>query len=180
MDDVSLSKTIAHALRHKPECYGLVLDDVGSVDVYLLLAALRKLKEFSNVNIEDIYRVVANDKKGRYAILDNKIRAISGHSFKQKIIHKEKEPPKVLFHGTSHAALGSIMKSGLLPMKRQYVHLSSNIDIALEVGKRKDDNPVILVIDTINAKAEGVIFYESNSGYLSTPIPAKFIKEYKL
>jgi len=41
MDYKRLSKTISHALRHRPEIYGLELDAEGWTPVEDLLAALR-------------------------------------------------------------------------------------------------------------------------------------------
>lgn len=47
-------------------------------------------------------------------------------------------------------------------MSRQYVHLSEDIETANLVGKRKDKNPIILVINTENARAKGTNFYLGN------------------
>ena len=40
------------------------------------------------------------------------------------------------------------MNHGLLKMKRQYVHLSIDLDTAIETGKRKDRNPIIIKVDS--------------------------------
>lgn len=172
MDDVNLSKTIAHALRHKPEIYGLKLDEYGFVKISDLINGLNSIARFKDVKYDDILRIVNNDSKGRYVISGDMIKAFSGHSLKEKIIQKLKNPPMVLYHGTSPLNVLSILDKGLLPMKRQYVHLSSDIDTARSVGLRKDDNPVILKIDCNKAKMMGVCFYESNNnGFLADFIP---------
>lgn len=62
---ISLSKTMAHALRHAPKDYGLVLDEGGWVDIDLFLEGLRKhSKHFENVTIHDLEKVIEVRIKG--------------------------------------------------------------------------------------------------------------------
>ena len=140
-----LSKEISYALRHAPWEYELELDENGWVSVDQLLNALRENSKWENVTEEDLRYIIENSDKKRHEISDGKIRAFYGHSIPQKIVKEAAEPPKILYHGTPVRFTESIMKSGLLPNKRQYVHLSADIDTALQVGKRRDDNPAILV-----------------------------------
>ncbi|AKA69307.1 RNA 2'-phosphotransferase [Clostridium scatologenes] len=73
--------------------------------------------------------------------------------------------------------MNSIENSELLPKGRQYVHLSNDIETALQVGKRHDDKPVILEIDAKKAWDEGVKFYLGNDKvWLADNIPSKDIK----
>lgn len=77
----------------------------------------------------------------------------------------------------AHKFMDSIMKSGLIPKGRQYVHLSMDTETALIVGKRRDDNPVLLEINAKQAYADGVSFYIGNDKvWLSDNIPSKYIK----
>ncbi len=50
----------------------------------------------------------------------------------------------------------SIMKNGLSPQSRQYVHLSKDVETAQNVGKRHDDKPYILRIDSLRAWNDGI------------------------
>ena len=62
-------------------------------------------------------------------------------------------------------------------MKRQYVHLSYDSRIALEVGRRKDSKPVILQISAYKAHEDGVKFYNGNERtVLADHIPPQYIK----
>ena len=180
MNYISLSKTIAYALRHNPLEFNLRLDSDGFADLFILLESLKKDNRFKDISLDDIKKVVENDDKGRYLLVDNKIKAFSGHSIKEHINQEEIIPPSILYHGTSPFSVFGIMNSGLLPMKRQYVHLSGDLDTAYSVGLRKHDNPVILVIDTVEAMKNGVKFYATNNNsYLASSIPSLFIKELK-
>jgi putative RNA 2'-phosphotransferase len=171
-----ISKIISHALRHEPERYGLILDENGFVSIDLLLEALRKTKPDLNIDIDDIVQIITSAEKKRHEIVDDKIRALYGHSQVLISYQNSIEPPNVLFHGTSPANIENIMQKGLLPMSRSHVHLSTEFSMALSVGKRKDQNPVVFQIDAKKAFFEGVDFYRGNdSVWLANEIPPQFI-----
>jgi putative RNA 2'-phosphotransferase len=94
-------------------------------------------------------------------------------------MHISKEPivpPAILYHGTTHKAAQIILKDGLKPMKRQYVHLSVDTDTAVQVGKRRDSEPAILKIDAAKAHSDGVKFYKGNDKVvLADYIPPEYI-----
>ena len=171
MNYTEISKELSYALRHHPEVYMLEMDDEGYVDLYDLLTKLHH-----SITDEQLIDLVNTDSKGRYMIRGNKICALYGHSFKRPILKKEQCPPDVLFHGTAKRFIPSITKDGLLSMKRQYVHLSSDLMTAKEVGKRRDNEPIILKINAKKAYEDGIKFYVGNSHtWLCKQLPSKYI-----
>jgi len=178
MDYIKLSKEVSYALRHAPYEYELELDDEGFVSIKQLLTALNEKSNYDrDVTKEDLEYIIKNSDKIRHEIKDDKIRALYGHSVSNKIKKEVAMPPEILYHGTSHKFLDSIKEKGLLPMNRQYVHLSTDKDTALLVGKRRDDNPVLLEIDAKRAFEEGTIFYIGNDKvWLCDEVDAKYIK----
>lgn len=181
MDYKNISRTISYILRHHPEEYNLELDEHGYVNIDLLLKAIsNKNNHMRPLTRDDLNHIIETADQERWEIKDNKIRAYCGHSLKQEIKHEEEEPPKYLYHGTGHSSINTILKEGLLPMQRQYVHLSEDKDLATIVGKRKDKHPVILIIDSKKAYQEGIKFYhEKNNIWLTKKIPNEYIKLYK-
>lgn len=178
MNYLELSKEVSYALRHAPWEYELEMDEEGFVPIAQLLAALDETGHYERkITIEDLhYMMKASDKKS-HEIVGDKIRALYGHSVPNKIQKEKATPPDVLYHGTAHKFMDSIMKSGLIPKGRQYVHLSIDTETALIVGKRRDDNPVLLEINAKQAYADGVSFYIGNDKvWLSDNIPSKYIK----
>ena len=100
------------------------------------------------------------------------------HIFTLMTLKEEKTPPDKLYHGTARRFIESIKKNGLLPMSRQYVHLSADIDTAKKVGLRHDKRPCILEIDSKKAYEDGVAFYHGNEKvWLADNIPWCYIKE---
>ena len=139
MDYVKLSKEVSYTLRHAPWEYELELDENGFVLIEQLLNSLNSLNEYGrNVTREDLEYIIANSDKKRHEIVGDKIRALYGHSVPNKIEKIPGLPPDILYHGTAKRFVDSIMKEGLVPMKRQYVHLSVDTSIATLVGKRRD------------------------------------------
>lgn len=175
---IRLSKTISHALRHKPEEYGLTLDAAGWVEVEDLLNALRQRKKaWSDAGLEDILTIMAESEKQRFELRNGKIRAFYGHSTAEKVEKEAVTPPDVLYHGTNAQAAAAIRKDGLRSMKRQYVHLSTDEKTARIVALRRTNQPVILRIDAHQAHARGIHFYRGNEDiWLSDPIPPEWIE----
>lgn len=169
MDYLKLSKEISYALRHAPWEYELEMNEQGFVPLEQLLTALHITKN-------DVVKVMELSEKKRLELAGDKIRALYGHSIPMQIKMVEGTPPAVLFHGTAQRFIASIKESGLLPMKRQYVHLSVDEETAFAVGKRRDFSPVLLKIDTKSAVADGIRFYIGNEKvFLCEKIPAKYI-----
>ncbi|EBB5847934.1 RNA 2'-phosphotransferase [Listeria monocytogenes] len=171
-----LSKEVSYALRHAPWEYELELDKNGWVQIDQLLQAFQQFNEWQNVELDDLKVMIEKSEKKRHEIQGNSIRAFYGHSIPMKIVKEEAIPPEFLYHGTAHNFLSEVEKKGLVPMSRQYVHLSEDIETANLVGKRKDKNPIILEISALEAWNEGVNFYYGNEKvWLADVIPSKFI-----
>jgi putative RNA 2'-phosphotransferase len=132
-----LSRTIAHALRHRPEQYGLELDKDGWTPVETLVAALARDARWAELSADEIRAMMAAASKQRYDIYDGRIRAVYGHSLAAKVAHASATPPDRLYHGTAPGALAKIRREGLKPMRRQYVHLSTDTATAVTVAARR-------------------------------------------
>jgi putative RNA 2'-phosphotransferase len=171
-----LSKFLSLVLRHEPERFGLRLDEQGSVPLADLLSAMRRHREWQAVTEEQIREVVLTSDKQRFEIFGDRIRARYGHSVEQRVSYPEVEPPDLLYHGTSPRSLPSIRTEGLHPMKRQYVHLSTDPEQARAVGQRHAPEPVVLSVRARDAWQAGVQFYQPEERlYLAEAIPAAFI-----
>lgn len=62
-------------------------------------------------------------------------------------------------------------------MARQYVHLSTNQEMARLVGSRKGPKVAILTVRAREAAANGIAFYEGNDQvWLADQVPASWIE----
>lgn len=172
-----LSKVISHALRHSPSEYNLKLDAQGWSSITELLIALQsKDDQWKDLCASDLEEMIECISKQRHEIKSGKIRALYGHSFKEKILKEAKIPPCFLYHGTSLQAEKLICKLGLKPMKRHYIHLSIDSELAMQVGGRKTLNPILLTIRAKEANQNGIKFYFGNENiWLADYIPPEYI-----
>jgi putative RNA 2'-phosphotransferase len=145
---VRISKAVAKTLRHKPERLGLTLEPGGWVKVDTLLHAFDS-QGFALTRAE-LEEVVAKNDKQRFSFDETKtrIRANQGHSVEVDLELEPREPPEVLYHGTTTAALESILETGLQRMKRHHVHLSPDTETAHRVGSRHG-KAVILRVEAL-------------------------------
>ena len=137
---VRTSKFLSLVLRHKPEKIGLSLDQGGWAKVDELLL---KVNQAGVSLTKDLLQwVVDNNDKQRFCFSQDRrrIRANYGHSIPVDLDLAPSKPPEFLFHGTATRFVESIKRLGLVPKKRNYVHLSpdqqtpfSNDGISLQV-----------------------------------------------
>lgn len=178
MNKIKLSKTLSYILRHNPKEFDLTLDEDGYADIdILIMAIVRKECKYRNILTKNIIiEIVKEDEKGRYEIKDNLIRAVYGHSIKEKVEQNPCKPPKFLYHGTTLEKSKSILTDELKSMDRQYVHLSEDIETANKVALRRTNKPVILKISAEEAFKQGIKFYKAPNGiWLSESINNVFI-----
>jgi putative RNA 2'-phosphotransferase len=160
---------MARALRHDPARFGLALDESGWTSVEALAAALR-------VPVSDVEAAVALPGKRRYEIEAGRVRARYGHSVETRVEQVAARPPGTLFHGTTADAVEAILRDGLLPMGRQYVHLSADVETARQVGGRRRRAVAVLTVAAGVAAREGVTFYDAGRGvWLADAVPARYL-----
>jgi len=184
---LQLSKFLSLVLRHKPSVLELEPDNQGFVLFEELLSALQKQPRWREVTESDILEVIDNSDKRRFELVEGKIRALYGHSLAVEVEYPEVEPPADLYHGTAWGSIPQILEEGLKPEGRRYVHLSVNVEDAVEVGKRRDPNPAILRVKTEEARNSGIRFFSAGGGsasgrkasdgiFLTEEIPPEFLE----
>lgn len=176
--NTDISKFLSYVLRHQPEVIGLSLDKEGWAVINDLI--LCSVKEGYTLDNNLLHNIVNNSDKKRFTISDDgfRIRAAQGHSTQQvNIVYKEKTPPDILYHGTATRFIPTIREQGLIPLSRQYVHLSPAQDTAIQVGQRHG-KPVVLKIKALEMYEQGFTFFQADNGvWLTETVPYRFIQE---
>ena len=173
---VKVSKYMSYLLRHNSE--NLRMNNHGFV---VLDEFLGKIRERFQIDKSLILKIVEEGDRTRFEIVDNKIRALYGHSISVQQEFEEDLVGKLFFHGTTPDAAIKILRVGLKPMKRRWVHLSPTIEIAIDVGLRRTRQPVILKVNAEAARREGVKFYKATDKvYLCASISPRFMKRVRI
>ena len=173
-----ISVKLSWMLRH---CQNPLYIDLsgGWADVEEIITALNE--RYPGFDRETLEQIVAEDKKGRYSFDESgaKIRANQGHSIPGVVIEMESpEPPEFLYHGTAAQFLDAIMREGLKPMKRQYVHISPDYETAVKVGGRHG-KPVVLQIRARDFKNDGnELCLSSNGVWQAKAVPPEYFTVY--
>jgi putative RNA 2'-phosphotransferase len=168
-----VSRYMSSLLRHSPQ--NLEMDEEGFVNVDKLLEKIRT--RYPIVDKRMILEISDKSNKKRFEIKGNKIRALYGHTIPVDIEFEEDTHVKLLYHGTTPEAASKILKEGLKPMKRTWVHLSPTMETAIEIGKRRTAHPVVLEIDAKAAREGSLKFYKATDKvFLSGPIPPEYIR----
>lgn len=178
-DDRSIGRLISLILRHEPQLIGSQLDDQGYLPVSALLTGVSRKIGFSLTRERLDHIVATNNKKSyEYSPDSTKIRARQGHSVTVDVGLQAVEPPDILYHGTVDRFVESIFSQGILKMSRQHVHLSSDLETALAVGKRHG-KPIVLQVAAGELYRQGQVFYLSNNGvWLTDDIGTQYIKKH--
>lgn len=151
---MSRSSTLAYYLRH---------DDTYDFDPKGW-RSVENLCDDLGFSLEELVDIVKNDQKGRFELDEQmmRVRALYGHSVDVYPDLQVGIPPETLYHGTSLDRLDNILKEGLKPMRRKFVHLSADIDTALKVGMRHG-TPVLFKLNAQRMAENGNVFYLSRS-----------------
>lgn len=179
MDLKSISKFLSYVLRHHPESIGLDVDEKGWAEVSELV---EKAQHHGRaIERDQIHKVISKGAKQRFLISsDGKyIRAGYGHSIDVNLQLKPKSPPEKLYHGTAREYVDSILTEGIKALGRNFVHLSTTIEEARNVGGRHG-KPVVLCISSKQMIGAGYDFYQSESGagiWLTEHVPPHYIQK---
>lgn len=168
-----ISRFLSYLLRHRPKDYPLVFDPQGFTDWQDIVDIVQERHYDAT---EDQIRAVATDaQKKRFELCDDKVRATYGHSFPIDLGMAAGEPPAMLFYGAAGDVAQTMLREGLKPRDRQYVHLSISAEEAEAVARRHDPIPAVIVVDAQAAHDEGIRFYRSGPLFLVETVAAKFL-----
>ncbi len=175
----SLSRIIAGALRHFPEKLGLMMDGKGWVEMSSLIDAIGTSRSgFNWLRIHHIEALVETDQRERYQIDGGMMRATYGHSIDVSLDDLPIAEIDEFYYPVTEEEADMIVEGGLHPVDRKNVHLSGSIEKAIEAGRVRTDDPLILFIDGEKAREDGIkIYHAGKDVYITDFIDAKYISK---
>lgn len=181
-NDVQISKKLSSILRHRAVEEGLKVMADGSV----LLDDLLKLKQFNGVTQSQIERIVKDNDKQRFSLLEKSnesknnhpiyyIRANQGHSVDvgskinvNELLVELKDPLPNCVHGTTFKAWAEIKTKGLNKMQRTHIHFANDTDLERVVSGFRSDSAVLIHVDMAKAMKDNIKFYMSENKVILT------------
>lgn len=164
----SLSSLLSFVLGRSPDEFGLVPDPEGYVTFKELLRAIHEEPGWSYVRQSHIDEVLVGKGASVFEWDGNRIRVSERHW----ILDLETPGlavPKILYVCIRRRAHAYVMEQGL--KSQSPLALSPEADMALRIGRRRDQKPVTLEVMTGPAQGLGISFYPFGRLFLATEIP---------
>ncbi len=152
-----LSKLLFYILGRKPYEFGLVLNQDGFAKIKDVLKAVCEENGFAYVRRSHIDEILVTLPTPIIEIEDDHIRATHRESLPNHT--RAQNIPKLLYTCIRRKAHLSVAENGIFPTSYNKVILSSERSMAERMGKRADQMPVLLTVQTRKAIDEGIVFY---------------------
>lgn len=175
----ALSRILAGALRHFPDKLGLMMDGKGWVDIEELIHSVGTSRSgFTWLKRHHIEALVETDSRGRYQVDGGMVRATYGHTIDVNPDDLPEADLDEYFYPVTEEEIDIIIEGGLHPTDRKKVHLSGSFEKAIEAGKVRTEEPLILKIDGKKARKDGMKIYHAGTDvYITNGIDAKYISK---
>ncbi len=167
-----LGKIIEYILLHRPDEFGLFLNDDGGLPIKELLWALHEEAGWKHVRIGHLKELSHSNLQLAFTVEESLIRPKSTSS---TTITSE-VPPRLLFFAAKRKAYPVISKHGLRAGGRPYLPLATTKEMAYRIGKRRDPKPILLTVHSAQAHDSGQEFFNGGEFiYLVKTLPPTFI-----
>jgi putative RNA 2'-phosphotransferase len=167
-----LSRFLIYILAHRPDEFGLVPDGNGFITMKELIRAIHEEPGWGYVRESHIREVLIGKGRELFVWEEDRLRAVDKR-WQLDLQTPSENTPKILFVAIRRKAHVQVMKKGLFS-DRPLV-LSPDRDMALRIGRRRDQKPILLEVLTGPAQQQGISFHAFGELYLAKEIPAEFI-----
>jgi putative RNA 2'-phosphotransferase len=166
---------MVYILGYRPYEFGLVPDPRGFVTYKELLRVIHEEPGWTYVRQANINEVLLGKNRNLFQTEERRISAIE----RRWAFDFELPPlslPKILYIGIRRKAHPVVMEKGLRPIMGDKYHvLSPEREMAHRIGKRLDQQPLLLEVMSDMARKKGVLFHPFGDLFLATEIPAIYI-----
>jgi len=153
-----LSKFIQYVLGRHPDEFGLMTDEDGFVKIKTLLQALNEESHWKFVRRSHINELLLANRPAPIEIQGNLIRCADRSRIPQSRTAST-DLPKLLFTPVRQRSHPDITTKGIFPNTAiPYVVLTRDKEMALRMGRRLDNHPVLIIVKVNEATAAGVTF----------------------
>ena len=167
-----LSRILIYILAHRPDEFGLVPDSVGFITMKELLRAIHEEPSWGYVREGHLREVLIGKDRAFFLHEGDRIRAAQIR-WQLDLQTPSQNTPKILFIAIRRKAHVPVMEKGLF--SERLLVLSPDRDMALRIGRRRDQKPILLEVKSGPAQQQGVSFYSFGDLYLAHEIPPEFI-----
>ena len=166
----TLAKLLSYVLGYRPDEFGLVADSQGYISIKELLKALHQEDGWRHLRMAHFNEMAATIDPCPVEISMDRIRAQNRDRLPRMMIPRDL--PKLLYIPIRSRAYPTVLEKGLISGSRPHLVLSSLRKMALKLGRRMDNEPVILIVQVAKSLDQGVDYRQyGESLYLADEIP---------
>lgn len=151
-----LSKFLSYILGRRPDEFGLVPDPQGYVRIKELLKALHEEEGWRHLRMGHFNEVAISMVPPPIEIEEDRIRASDRSQL--PIMTQAEQMPKLLYFTVRQRAYPAVSEKGTTAGSRPHLVLSSDITMAQRLGRRIDNQPVMLTVQVQRAIERGAQF----------------------
>ena len=154
-----LEKMLFAILGRRPDEFGIILDKGGWVSIKELHQVLMKEAGFSYITPRSLKQFFSLYRPENFEWQENHVRVISDLRSPDLTIYKEAIPPELLYVSIRPKAYAHVIARGLQSSdNKKWIVLSTEKDVALKIGVRRDKNPIIVEVMALKSNKAGVVF----------------------
>ncbi len=173
-----LGRVLTGILRHFPDRYGLTADAHGWIELAAITRAISaRHPVYRWLRPQHLVAIAETDAKGRYEVRDDRIRATYGHTLEVDLDLPTEGIPDHLYYPVTADEAAIVLEVGLRPSDRRKVHLSKTAQDAVNAGKVRTPEPIVLEVDVRRAEQDGIVIMRAGKTvYLADRIPAELLR----
>jgi putative RNA 2'-phosphotransferase len=171
----ALARFLTYMLGCRPDEFGLFPDEQGFIPIKDILKACSEEDGWGFVREASIEELLREPDGPGFEMEDKMLRVHPGQSRLNYGPPERVLPPKLLYHAVRRKGYPVILEQGIKPGGRPLIPLSTTIEAAMRIGKRRDSTPVLLTILASRADEAGIHFFRSQELiYLVDFLPPKY------
>lgn len=156
-----LAKLITYVLGRRPDELGLIPDSQGFIKIKTLLKAVHEEPQWSYLRLSHLQELAISLQPSPIEINDNLIRANDRSGLPQPT--SPSQLPKLLYTAVRRRAYPHVAANGITSADDSWIVLSSEEAMARRLGRRTDNDPVILTVQTGAFQSSGIEYRQYGS-----------------
>ncbi len=154
-----LEKLLFYILAVRPDEFGLVLDDEGWVPAKELVGILQEEPLWRFMRLGYLKEAFSFFAAGRFEVSADEMLVRVEPAIATPVLGREIPLPRIVYMAVRRKTYPHVLEKGLRPVPGQrYLVAAVDEELALRMGKRRDQEPVLIKIDTQVAAAQGTTF----------------------
>lgn len=153
-----MEKILFAMLGRQPDAFGIVMNEGGWISIKELHLTLMKETGFSHITKRGLTQFFSLYRPEKFEWQENYVRVRLELQSPGLTIYKEATPPELLYVSIRPKAHAHVIAHGLQSSNNKRIVLSTEKELALKIGKRRDKDPIIAAIMALKSSEAGIVY----------------------